>query len=63
MGLPYAFARLGWIIGIVVLVVFGLLSLYSGVLLWKMVRSRAVHPVHPIHRHPPPSAASARSPA
>ena len=52
MGLPYAFARLGWIIGIVVLVVFGLLSLYSGVLLWKMVRSRAVPPSTVIHRHP-----------
>ena len=36
MALPWALARLGWVIGLVLILVVALLCLYSGILLWRL---------------------------
>ena len=39
LGLPYTFAKVGYGIGIALLLVFMMLSVYSGILLWRLVGS------------------------
>jgi len=36
VGLPYTFAKLGWAVGATVLLLFGLLTVYAGLLLWRL---------------------------
>ena len=36
MGLPYTFGRLGYAPGITILTLFGILTFYSGILLWRL---------------------------
>ena len=36
MALPWALAKLGWVIGLVLILVVALLCLYSGILLWRL---------------------------
>jgi len=43
MGLPKATARLGWVLGILSLIMFGLFAIYSGVLLSRTRRDHAPH--------------------
>ncbi len=36
MGLPYTFSKLGWLVGSIILLFFGVLTWYSGFLLWRL---------------------------
>ena len=36
MALPWALAKLGWVIGLVLILIVALLCLYSGILLWRL---------------------------